>query len=383
MSNIKEVESNKDPATKIVEGIKYTYDKSLKAWMPDVDEDLLQLQQSAYGNIQPSPSSHYSKDATTYAPNLSQKDLKQMKKEKKLEAEYKKYKRQLDEVIDDSQPQQGDSKKQKANTDEDKEGWFQLKNNTNVYVQGLPTDAVMDEIIEFFEKCGVIKREPDTGLPKIKLYTDENGQLKGDARICYFRLESVDLALKILDGQEFRPGKGNIIKVSRAVFEQKGGEYHRKSAPQKKTKKKKFDQNKMLSWDSSRTAVEDGGLPRTVILKNMFDAVELAGNGTLIGELQLDIMEECEKLGKVEKVQVFDKNPEGIVLVKFEDSKAADKCLLLMKGRYFGGRQIMAEFHDGKTNYAAIVDSNAADKEKERERERLNEYAEWLERNGQ
>jgi len=112
----------------------------------------------------------------------------------------------------------------------------------------------------------------------------------------------------------------------------------------------------------------------------MFDAKELAGNGALIGELQLDIMEECEKLGKVEKVQVFDKNPEGVVLIKFEDTKAADKCLLLMRGRFFAGRQVVAEFYDGKTNYAAQIDSIAADKEKER---KLNEFGEWLESDNQ
>jgi len=309
------------------------------------------------------------------------KDIKQLKKEKKLEAEYNRLKRQLIEVIDDPQLLQNDNKKQKTNEGEDKEreGWFELKHNTNIYVQGLPVDTNMDEIIEFFQKCGMVKREPDTGLPKIKLYRDENGKLKGDATICYFKLESVDLALSLLDGTEFRPGKGNIIKVARAVFEQRGDEYHKKNAPQKKGKKKKFDQNKMLSWDSTRTA-EEGGLPRTVILKNMFDARELAGNGALIGELQLDIMEECEKLGKVEKVQVFDKNPEGVVLIKFEDTKAADKCLLLMRGRFFAGRQVVAEFYDGKTNYAAQIDSIAADKEKER---KLNEFGEWLESDNQ
>jgi len=36
MSNNKEVEVNKKPNTKIVDGIKYTYEDTFKAWMPDV-----------------------------------------------------------------------------------------------------------------------------------------------------------------------------------------------------------------------------------------------------------------------------------------------------------------------------------------------------------
>jgi len=36
MSNNKEVEVNKKPSTKMVDGIKYTYDELFKAWMPDV-----------------------------------------------------------------------------------------------------------------------------------------------------------------------------------------------------------------------------------------------------------------------------------------------------------------------------------------------------------
>ena len=55
-----------------------------------------------------------------------------------------------------------------------------------------------------------------TGKPRVKLYTDEEGNLKGDALIVYLREESVNLALNILDESEIR--RGVRIKVQEASF---------------------------------------------------------------------------------------------------------------------------------------------------------------------
>ena len=89
--------------------------------------------------------------------------------------------------------------------------------NTFVYATGLPLDIDQDECKDFFAKCGVIQLDRNTGQIKIKLYTDENGKPKGDARICYANLESVELALDMLDGSHIRPGYP--VKVEQATFE--------------------------------------------------------------------------------------------------------------------------------------------------------------------
>lgn len=47
--------------------------------------------------------------------------------------------------------------------------WFELKNNTSVYVTGLPYEVTVEEVAVEFSKCGVIKTNDD-GSPKIKLY---------------------------------------------------------------------------------------------------------------------------------------------------------------------------------------------------------------------
>jgi HIV Tat-specific factor 1 len=78
--------------------------------------------------------------------------------------------------------------------------------NTAVYVTSVPLDADQEEIQHVFSKCGVIAEEIDSGKPRIKMYEDDKGQFKGDALVVYFRPESVDLAVQMLDDTDFRLG---------------------------------------------------------------------------------------------------------------------------------------------------------------------------------
>ena len=73
-------------------------------------------------------------------------------------------------------------------------------------MSGLPLDVDESELTEFFKKCGAIMIDPHSGQLKIKVYRDESGQPKGDARICYANIESVEMALEWLNGSEIRAG---------------------------------------------------------------------------------------------------------------------------------------------------------------------------------
>lgn len=81
------------------------------------------------------------------------------------------------------------------------------KQNTAVYVTSLPLNATVDEIHEVFSRCGVIAEEIDSQKPRIKLYEDEAGNPKGDALVVYFRPESINLAIQMLDDSDFRYGE--------------------------------------------------------------------------------------------------------------------------------------------------------------------------------
>lgn len=166
---------------------------------------------------------------------------------------------------------------------------------TAVYVSGLPLDITKEELIPFMAKCGIIKKDPETGEYKVKLYEDEHGRPKGDALIVYFKRESVDLALQLLDEREIRPGSGSVIRVTEVsihlsarshllVFVNRTNlayrglqakfEHHQqqekpkeKIVGKKKKKKPRINQEEDLSWVEWETR-------KHVIIKHMFTPEE-------------------------------------------------------------------------------------------------------------
>lgn len=119
----------------------------------------------------------------------------------------------------------------------------------------LPLDVSVQEVSDVFSRCGVIAEEIDRGKPRIKLYTDDNGNFKGDALILYFRAESVDLAIQMLDDSDFRLGQaapGGKMRVAAADFSYKT----QKDAPAKsnnKDKKKIIKKTQKLNKYSRRS----------------------------------------------------------------------------------------------------------------------------------
>jgi HIV Tat-specific factor 1 len=88
-------------------------------------------------------------------------------------------------------------------------------------------------------------------------------------------------------------------------------------------------------------------------------------------ELQEDIEFECAKLGTVNKITLFTKHPEGVVIIKFASSGSAATCIDVMNGRFFAGRKLTCNYWDG-TNYTYR-------ESKEEEQKRAEEFNQWLE----
>lgn len=62
-----------------------------------------------------------------------------------------------------------------------------------------------------FKKYGIIEEDIRTDLPKIKMYADDQGSFKGEAKVIYFKPQSVNLAITMLDGTDLRkPGDGDL-----------------------------------------------------------------------------------------------------------------------------------------------------------------------------
>jgi HIV Tat-specific factor 1 len=240
--------------------------------------------------------------------------------------------------------------------------FIKAKENPNVYVSGLPHDSTADELESIFKRAGVLKVDPNTGSPKIRVYRDENGRCKGDALVTYANSASVELALEFLHDFELRPG--NRIAVQQADFDEqersqpvsmselKSMVAKQPEDQQRKRKAAQQLQKQATAWD---TDIDDGTGRKIVVLRHMFSPQEAASEGpAFYEELAEEVKEECGKLGQVSKVTPFERHKLGIVCVKFKNSAEAEECIRVMDGRFFGGRRVEAAFYDGKTDLRAL-----------------------------
>ncbi|KAI9804365.1 MAG: hypothetical protein M1833_007172 [Piccolia ochrophora] len=349
------------------DGSEFEFDDALKRWVPVMDEALLERQREAYA----------------VAGVDENEPAKPQKKRKNVY------------VNGEEENGRTTSKKPKGN------GEAPARKNTAIYVTNLPGDIDMEEVKSVFSKCGVISEEIDQGKPRIKLYTDDDGNFKGDALIVYFRAESVDLAVQMLDDTDFRFGEAGPtgkMKVQAADFSYKS----QKEAPTKTSakdkkriiKKTQKMNNKLADWDDD----DPSALPDTssrwdkvVVLKHMFTLKELEDDPAAMLDIKEDIREECSKLGDVTNVALHDREPDGVASVRFSNAEAANACVRTMDGRFFAGTQVVAYIADGtekfkssSTKKATVIspeDDEEGNAEGE-EKKRLDQFGEWLEAEG-
>ena len=86
--------------------------------------------------------------------------------------------------------------------------------NSAIYVQGLNDSVTLDDLVDFFKQCGVVKMNKRTGQPMIHIHLDkETGKPKGDATVSYEDPATAKAAVEWFDGKDFQ---GSTLKVSLA-----------------------------------------------------------------------------------------------------------------------------------------------------------------------
>ena len=232
------------------------------------------------------------------------------------------------------------------------------------------------------------------------MYADSDGQFKGDALIVFFKPQSVEMAIMLLDDTEFRfeptPGEeprrmhvqaadasykktnyaehaaggggdpGATSSAAASKPSHGGGKGQDKHKIIKKTQK--LDA-KLADWSSDEDerfpSVNGGGSggggrggsarnpkwDKVVVLKHMFTLAELDEDPAALLDIKEDIREECAKLGEVTNVVLFDQEAAGIVSVKFKAAESALACVRMMGGRAFDGRIVEATLATGHEKY--------------------------------
>ncbi|KAJ3757947.1 hypothetical protein EV360DRAFT_83549 [Lentinula raphanica] len=357
------------------DGTEMEFDAVKGLWVPLVDEELVKAQQAAY--------SIAGVDESTPAAPV-------------LKRENKKRKDPEDYTSATPVPAAGPSIKRGKHEKKDKPPAERKSKNTAVYVTGLPADTTMDELVQCFSKYGVLE-EDDEGDPKVKMYAKDDGSFSGEALVVYFKEDSVVLALNILDESELRLGDPSTrMSVAKADFTHKtnhtngAGNEPRKTVDKKKVSKRLGKmQKKLEEWVD-----EDGFGPamepeddvnstnknsRVVVLKHMFTLEDLKQDASLLLDLKEDVREECSTLGEVTNVVLYDKEPDGVMTVKFRDPLSAAACVIKMNGRFFDKRRIEATLYSGKQRFQRSGASDDIEGEgDEAEKKRLDEFAQWL-----
>ncbi|PSS03563.1 hypothetical protein BD289DRAFT_154221 [Coniella lustricola] len=383
---------NKYIAVQESDGTEFEFDAQLKRWVPVLDDeelDLIQQQQSAYGNDaqqqqrqeqqqQPSNTAHYAQQA---AGNNRKRKLDQGE----------------DQGNDEPSTTSSNDKRQKKKQATHRK---QPPQNRAVYATGLPLDATVDEVADVFSrKCGVIAEEIDSGRPRIKLYTDEAGNFKGDALVVFFKPQSVNMAIMLLDDTHFRysdsglgSGKmrvqaadtsykktqqmpidtdgggdnnnANQQGANQSLNGNKPGTAGNNSKDREKVirKTQKLDA-KLADWSDDEPAYvapehRTGKRDKMVILKHMFTQQELEEDPAALLEIKEDIRDECEKLGEVTNVVLYDLEPDGVVSIKYRKPESAAACVQLMDGRAFGGQKVEAYIPTGRLKFRKSKDNN-------------------------
>ncbi|KAL7722101.1 RNA-binding protein [Entamoeba marina] len=195
---------------------------------------------------------------------------------------------------------------------------------TGIKVSNIPITLTIDDFIDYFKKCGMLKKKSPT--EPIAYFENETQETKQGVLFFLYE-ESVFLALDLYDKTQIKPGFSVTIEAVNS---------------NDVTLPTTYDQSRELDWDDNKLI--------HVVIKNMFNLNEVTP--TFIKELKEDIRDEVsERCGDVETITIFETNPEGVVVIKFKTHEGAERCVNLMNNRWFSKRQLTSQAMGSYTLY--------------------------------
>lgn len=115
---------------------------------------------------------------------------------------------------------------------------------------------------------------------------------------------------------------------------------------------------------------------KVIVLKHMFTLKEITEDPSAILDIKEDVRDECEKLGQVTNVVLYDKEEDGVVTVRFANATAAREAVKLMDGRWFDSRQLEAYVAEGREKFKKSKKQDADDGDEEKRLEGFSNFIE-------
>jgi HIV Tat-specific factor 1 len=256
-----------------------------------------------------------------------------------------------------------------------------VQENRAIYVTNLPRDTNENEIEEVFSKYGIIDQGAD-GNKRIKMYADDEGNFNGEALIVYFKRASIDLAIQMLDDYFFRIEEQNhgTIRVKEADFSYKRNKDSEQIVSKLTRKDKKASErnradlnryvisdnhtiktdhfhSKLAEWSDNEEEVKEVFAPKknkwakVVIIKHAFTLEELEEDAAAYLDIKDDMREEAELFGEVTNVTLYDKEPQGIITIRFKEFESAEKCRDAWNGRNFAKRKLEVTIAEDRVKF--------------------------------
>ncbi|KAK0478391.1 hypothetical protein IW261DRAFT_1483262 [Armillaria novae-zelandiae] len=213
-----------------------------------------------------------------------------------------------------------------------------------LYVGSLHFNLTESDIKQVFEPFG--------DLEFVDLHRDPmTGRSKGYAFVQYKRAEDAKMALEQMEGFELA---GRTLRVN-TVHEKGTARYTQQDTLDEvgggnlNAASRQALMQKLARTETPIAIPEPVARPvqamesRSVLLKNMFDPEEET-DPNWDKELADEVKGECDsKYGKVKAIKV-EKESQGEIYVKFDAVDSARKAIQGLNGRWFGGKQVSANF---------------------------------------
>ncbi|KNG51319.1 splicing factor u2af-associated protein 2 [Stemphylium lycopersici] len=255
--------------------------------------------------------------------------------------------------------------------------------NKAIWISNLPPDTTAKEIEDEFGRFGIIDKGAD-GQPRIKMYTDEEtGKFTGNAMVIYFRKEAITNAVNMMDDYVLRPGdySNGTIRVEPASIEHKKERDGDKIASKLTRKDRKASERnraelnrKLNEWSDNEEEVAEAFAPKknkwakVVIIKHAFTLAELDEEPEAYLEIKEEMREAAEEYGEVTNCTLYDKEPEGILTVRFREFEPAEKFLADYQGRGYQKRKLALSLAEDKPRFKKSAKGEEPDSEDEEQR---------------